>query len=113
MKSTLIILIPLFLIVGAVCISGCLENNAKPEMKFVDKSEPKNFIVFNQTVNSKGEKAFVISTTQYLASGTYVETSEFFSLKYNEYPVGTTIRKVYEEEGAAIEVSPGHYWYKA
>jgi len=103
-------LLILFILLAATLGSGCVANAPdSEELKFKDPSNPDtNYMVLKEDLTKPGTGTFTIVTSEYVAGGTYTETSEAYSLKYAEYPVGITLKKV--ENG--IQIGGSGYWYK-
>ena len=103
--KTLIVL--LFLV--AVMASGCVHHPASPELRFEDPNNPtENYLIFREDLTKPNTGTFSLITTDYVAGGTYTETSEAYSLWYSEYPVGITLKKVTN----GIDIGEGVAWYE-
>jgi hypothetical protein len=106
MKNLLILFTLLTAILGSGCVVHAPESE---ELKFKDPNNPDiNYLVLKEDLTKPDTGTFTVVTSDYVAGGTYTETSEAYSLKYSEYPVGVTLKKVKN----GIQIGGSSYWYK-
>ena len=103
-------LLILFIFLAAILGSGCAVHAPESkEIKYKDPSNPDaNYIIFKEDPTQPDTGTFTVVTSEYIAGGTYTETSEAYSLRYAEYSVGVTLKKV--ENG--IDLGNDDYWYE-
>jgi hypothetical protein len=106
MKHLLILFIFLIAILGSGCAVHAPDSK---ELKFKDPNYPDtNYLVLSEDLTKPGTGTFTLITSEYTAGGTYTETSEAYSLRYAEYPVGVTLKKVKN----GIDIGKGECWYE-
>lgn len=103
-------LLILFIFLAAILGSGCAVHAPESkEIKYKDPNNPNtNYIILKEDSTKPDTGTFTVVTSEYVAGGTYTETSEAYSLRYAEYPVGVTLKKV--DNG--IDLGEGDCWYK-
>ena len=98
--------LPLFFIF-AVLVSGCVQAPEHKEIRYEDPDHPnENYLVMKYQTEDSG--TFTLVTSTFVAGGSFTETSEAITLRYGEYPVGITLKKV--EHG--IDLGEDVYWYE-
>lgn len=97
----------LFLV--AVMTSGCVQTAEHNEVRYSDPDKPnENYIIMRSNTVDPDMGTFSLVTTSFVAGGFYTETSEAYTLRYGEYPVGVTLKKV--DHG--VDLGEGTYWYE-
>ena len=92
----------------AVMASGCVQAPERHEIRYEDPDNPSgNYLIISPSLTEQYTGTFTLVTTDYLAGGSYTETTEAYTLRYGEAPVGVTLKKV--ENG--VNIGGDTNWY--